>query len=234
MSAQEAVPEQEQAPVGLGEGMETANDRYKQSYASWFWGSIIVATVIHFAVFQFWPNMQAEDTSVASEELENIELPPEVEIPPPPEQISRPATPVVAEANIDEDITISPTTFEENPVEDLPPPPDEGEGDISDQPTFTPFTVKPDIKNRGEVQRALEREYPPLLRDAGIGGRILVWFFIDENGRVQQTQIKESSGHKALDEAALQVANVFEFTPALNRDKKVPVWIALPITFTTR
>jgi outer membrane biosynthesis protein TonB len=34
------------------------------------------------------------------------------------------------------------------------------------------------------VQRALERNYPPLLRDAGIGGTPVVWFFIDENGRV--------------------------------------------------
>jgi len=34
--------------------------------------------------------------------------------------------------------------------------------------------------------------------------------------------------------AALNVANVIEFTSALNRDKKVPVWISLPITFTTR
>ena len=230
MSAQEAVPEKR----GLGESMETANDRYKQSYANWFWGSVIVATVLHFGIFYFWPDMEAEDVSVNSEELENIELPPEVEIPPPPEQIARPATPVVADAgDIDEDITIAPTTFEDNPVEDLPPPPEDGGGDISETPTFTPYTVKPDIKNRREVQQALENQYPPLLRDAGVGGTVLVWFFIDENGRVQNTQIRESSGHNALDQAALEVAEVFEFTPALNRDKQVPVWIALPITFTT-
>ena len=36
-----------------------------------------------------------------------IELPPEIEIPPPPEAISRPATPVMATADIDDDITIA-------------------------------------------------------------------------------------------------------------------------------
>ncbi len=61
-----------------------------------------------------------------------------------------------------------------------------------------------------------------------------VWFQIDVEGSVQQTLVKTSSGHMALDEAALKVAGVIEFTPALNRDKRVPVWISLPITFTTR
>ena len=36
--------------------------------------------------------------------------------------------------------------------------------------------------NRADVVRAMEREYPPLLRDAGIGGTVRVYFFIDENG----------------------------------------------------
>ncbi len=195
---------------------------------------MIAATLLHFAFFQFFPDLTAEDVSFTADELEAIELPPEIEIPPPPEQISRPATPVVAEANIDEDITIAPTTFEDNPVENLPPPPEEGGSDISAAPTFTPFTVAPDIRNRTEVQRALQREYPPLLRDAGIGGTVQVWFFIDEDGLVQDTRVNQSSGHTALDEAAIKVAGVFRFSPALNRDKKVPVWVSLPITFTTR
>jgi len=232
MSEQETGVEASESSSLFASG-ETANDRFKKSFNNWFWGSIIVATVAHFALFALFPNMTAEDVSYASEELETIELPPEVEIPPPPEQIARPATPVVAEADVEEDITIAPTTFEDNPVEDLPPPPEEGGQDLSAQPTFTPYTVKPDIKNRSEVQRALEREYPPLLRDAGIGGTVLVWFFINEEGRVEQTQVRESSGQRALDQAALDVADVMEFTPALNRDKRVPVWISLPITFTT-
>ncbi|MCJ7627905.1 MAG: TonB family protein [Longimicrobiales bacterium] len=120
-------------------------------------------------------------------------------------------------------------------VVDLPPPP-EGvvSKDISARPTFTPFTVRPDIRNRTEVARALERAYPPLLRDAGIGGTIDVWFFIDDEGVVQRTALDKSSGHEALDNAALEVARVISFTPAMNGDKRVPVWISLPITFTTR
>jgi len=213
---------------------ETANDRLKRTFSSWFWGSMIAATVLHFGTFAFWPELTTEDFSFESEELEAIELPPEIEIPPPPQQISRPATPVMASAEIEEDITIAPTTFEENPVEDLPPPPEEGATDLSAAPTFTPFTVAPTIQNRREVIDAMTNEYPPLLRDAGIGGTVRVFFFIDENGIVQDFRIDQSSGHKALDDAALAVADVYRFSAALNRDKKVPVWVSFPITFQVR
>jgi periplasmic protein TonB len=213
---------------------ETANERLKRTFNSWFWGSMIVATVAHFGTFAFWPELTAEDFSFTAEELTAIELPPEIEIPPPPQQISRPATPVMASADIDEDITIAPTTFEENPIEELPPPPEEQGTDLSAAPTFTPFTVAPSIQNRSEVVRAMEREYPPLLRDAGIGGTVRVYFFIDETGKVGDFRVDQSSGHQALDDAALAVADVYRFTAALNRDKTVPVWVSFPITFQVR
>ncbi len=117
-------------------------------------------------------------------------------------------------------------------VDDLPPPPtNDGAVDLSSNPVFTPMTVRPEIGNRAEVQAALMREYPPLLRDAGIGGTVVVWFFVTETGQVADRRISESSGHTPLDEAALNVANVFQFTPAMNRDEAVAVWIQLPITF---
>lgn len=225
MTAAEAVPEILE---------ETANERLKRTFSSWFWGSMIAATLVHFGTFAFWPELNVDDFSFTSEELEAIELPPEIEIPPPPQQIARPATPVMATAEVDEDITIAPTTFEDNPIEDLPPPPEEQATDLSAAPTFTPFTVAPSILNRNDVVRAMEREYPPLLRDAGIGGTVTVYFFIDEGGAVQDYRIHESSGHQALDDAALAVAGVYRFSAALNRDKKVPVWVQFPITFQVR
>jgi protein TonB len=179
--------------------------------------------------------MTAANVAVDSEQLEILDLPPEIIIPPAPEAIARPATPVITTADIDEDITIPPTTFEDNPVDDLPPPPKEvTTTDISKTPTFTPMTVRPSVKNRVELERAMIREYPALLRDAGIGGTVNVWFYIDEEGQVLNTVVNQSSGHRALDEAALKVADIIEFTPALNRDRRVAVWISLPITFTTK
>ncbi len=118
----------------------------------------------------------------------------------------------------------------EPPITRAEPPeirPEEG-------PVFTPMTVRPEIRNRSEVQAALMREYPPILRDAGIGGTVVVWFFITEDGVVQDKRVSRSSGQVQFDEAALEVADVFRFSPALNRDHRVQVWIEVPITFQVR
>jgi protein TonB len=103
--------------------------------------------------------------------------------------------------------------------------------DITVAPTFTPFTVSPELLNRDEVGRALVRDYPPLLRDASIGGTTLLWFLIDEKGKVIKTTVKNSSGYAALDEAAARVASIMRFSPAKNRDTNVTVWIEIPIQF---
>lgn len=99
------------------------------------------------------------------------------------------------------------------------------------RPTFTPFTVEPRILNVDEVQTAMREAYPPELRAEGIGGTVEVYFFITEEGIVHDTRINGSSGHQALDDAALRVADVYRFSPALNRDERVAVWVAFPITF---
>ena len=119
-------------------------------------------------------------------------------------------------------------------VQKLPPPPEKVETDLSAAPAWTHVDVYPFLKNRDEVERALEREYPPLLRDAGIGGTVKVWFFINEAGELVKNQVHTSSGHQALDEAAMRIAGVYEFTPATKEDEPVPVWVALDITFKSR
>ena len=99
------------------------------------------------------------------------------------------------------------------------------------QPVFTPMTRRPELVNREDVQAALVAEYPPLLRNAGIGGSPTVHFFIDETGEVKRTQIAQRSGYPALDEAALRVAATMRFSPAWNRDERVSVWVEIPIIF---
>ncbi len=153
-----------------------------------------------------------------------------MEIPPPPEQISRPAVPVVAATELEEDITIAPTTFEENPVESLPPPPSDVSR-LGDRPVFTPYTVRPEIKDRQRAKEIMRQHYPQILQEAGIGGMVFVWVFIDTKGRVQNAQVQQGSGNAALDAAALEAVYELEFTPALNMDKLVEVWVAFPVTF---
>jgi TonB family protein len=208
---------------------------------SWSWAfstSLVVSVGAHFALFALNPQLGTGNLDVVTSELQMVDmLPPDIVIPPPPEVIARPATPVVASARVDENITIAPTTFEANPVYTLPPPPAaaaEADADIKAAPRFTPYTVKPELKNVDVIRQMLERNYPALLRDAGIGGTVLLWVFIDQEGVVQRTLVKNTSGYVAFDEAALNVAPEMKFTPALNRDLRVPVWLEIPLIFHTR
>ena len=72
------------------------------------------------------------------------------------------------------------------------------ERELGEAPTFTPHTVAPSITNRIAVVRAMEEAYPPLLRDAGIGGTVRLYFFIEADGEVAKVQIDQSSGHGLL------------------------------------
>ena len=99
------------------------------------------------------------------------------------------------------------------------------------RPTFTPREVEPQLRNREDFAATLERLYPAALKQAGIGGRTLLWVFVTEQGLVSAVRIYESSGTPQLDGAAVEAMRTAEFSPAENRGEPVPVWIALPVTF---
>jgi TonB family protein len=195
---------------------------------------MIAATLAHAAVLGFWPELHAADFTIEASELTAITMPPEITLPPPPEQIRRPASPVVTNARIDENITIPTTNLDEYVNQPLPAPRVQEQVDLSSQPTFTPMEVGPEIRNRDEFQRLLEAAYPPMLRDAGISGEVRLHFFINGEGVVEQVRLATGAVHEQFNDAALGVAPRLQFTPALNRGEPVPVWVELSIVFEPR
>ncbi len=218
-------------PTAEIENPTSANEAFKSHYQDWVGFGVIVAVAVHFAFFTLFPNLKAADLSGEVDAIEAIELPPEVQVPPPPEMIARPATPKVAATMVDEDVTIAPTTFESNPVENLAPPPAATGMNPEDRPTFIPYDVPPRLKNPDAIQKMLKQKYPPTLREARIEGKVVLWIFIDRTGEVQKAQVQQSSGYQAMDRAALECAGAMEFTPAKNRDKATPVWVQQAISF---
>ena len=91
--------------------------------------------------------------------------------------------------------------------------------------------MQPSVANPEALRSALERAYPGILRDAGIGGTVGLLVRIDAHGRVLEAKIGHSSGYRALDDAALRVSGILRFHPALNRDTPVSVWVRIPVTF---
>lgn len=227
-----AISEHEFLPVS-DEEAPTANDRFKSHYGLILPTAVLVSVLVHMALFALFPSFRAADFDLEPDALAAIELPPEVRIPPPPEAIQRPATPRVSADILDEDITIAATTFEENPASELAPPPPDVEVDPSEQPVYIDRDTEPRLLNAQEMLSLLGRLYPRALQEAGIGGEVLMWVYVDENGNPANAQINRSSGYAQLDDTALAIAERMRFSPAMLRDRPVAVWIAQPISFST-
>lgn len=92
---------------------------------------------------------------------------------------------------------------------------------------------KPKLTNAAEVQRLLQRLYPPLLRDAGITGQATIKFVVDAEGRVDPGTISVvSATHDAFGEASTKVGEKLKFKPAKVGGRPVPVLVTMPITWT--
>ena len=206
----------------------TANDRFKRASPHSTRIGLLVAVFLHLGLFVLVQPFEAADMGSVTNEIESIRLPPEVRIPPPPEAIARPARPRVASIDISPDITIAPTVPDRVP-KGLPPRP--RVPDVSERPTLIPFDTPPVMLNPAEVLQALEREYPPTLKDAGIEGRVELWIYLSEDGIVERSEVKTSSGNPLLDEAAGRVIPAMRFSPARNRDRVTAVWVSQWVTF---
>ena len=73
--------------------------------------------------------------------------------------------------------------------------------------------------------------YPELAREAGIEGKIFVRAFINTKGIVTATKIVKGLPNTGLDEAAVRAIKKSRWYPARQRDKKVGIWLTIPVDF---
>lgn len=105
-------------------------------------------------------------------------------------------------------------------------PPDQGTYDLSS------VEEQPGLQNASEVQRTLVRNYPPLLRDAGVGGTVQVKMRVNEDGRVDASSVEIlETSHEQFGDAARRVVERMRFRPAKVNGRAVRVWVILPVTF---
>jgi protein TonB len=175
-------------------------------------------------LFYLFPRFLGEAEKVATtfqEEIETFDIPQteQIKIPEPP---ARPSVPIASEDDFfDEDITIEDTDLED--FEDWVAPSNESGPDDK----FIPYDQAP----RPKIPLGDLIVYPELAREAGIEGKIFVRAFINTKGIVTATKIVKGLPNTGLDEAALNAIKKSRWYPARQRDKKVGIWLTIPVDF---
>jgi protein TonB len=76
--------------------------------------------------------------------------------------------------------------------------------------------------------------YPARSRRAGEQGWVVMRVLVDRTGRPAQVSVAQSSGHPALDEAALSAVRASLLRPYSENGVPQPVWVLMPIDFVLR
>lgn len=105
--------------------------------------------------------------------------------------------------------------------------------------TPTPVQKKPDTfiapSSDAEYLHNPEPDYPLIARRRGWQGLTLLEVTVSVEGRPLSVRIKKSSGHDALDNAALAtVKGFYRFAPASRNGEKVEATVDVPIRFSLR
>ena len=199
-----------------------------------------LALTIVLLILAFRMDLRSESTmqvTMAEQEvvqMEDIVQTQQDQRPPPP---PRPPVPVEVpndEILEDADLDLDASLDLDAPLADLPPPPpppptqtqqvEEVEPEI-----FVIVEQMPElIGGLPELQKLIT--YPEIAKKAGVEGRVIVQFVVNEQGAVVDPVVVRGIG-AGCDEEAIRAVQQARFTPGKQRGKPVRVKMSLPITF---
>lgn len=171
-------------------------------------------------------------------DLATIVEPPPPDLPPPEFPVAKldiPPPPEMPEPVIPPPVP-KPKPPEPRPVQKATPRPATPAAPVDSQPqqaavaaSTAPRTVQ--VSQLGWLV-APNPVYPTRSRRAGEQGTVMVRAFVDIAGRPSQVSLQTSSGHAALDEAAVSAVRAAQFRAYAEGGRAQPVWVHVPIKFT--
>lgn len=162
-------------------------------------------------------------------EIEEIITTIQQQTPPPPPRPSIPMEVPNDEVLLDEILDLGAELNFDDLYLAMPAPPPADADDEEDIEIFVVVERMPDLI--GGLEGLQGRiVYPEIARLAGIEGRVMVQFVIDEQGRVHDPVVVRGIGG-GCDEAAIEAVRSARFTPGMQRGRPVKVRYTLPITF---
>jgi protein TonB len=196
-----------------------ANTEFKLKYRKYFDIALSISLALHVLAFAIMPTIQINPYKTETDELEVIEIPPEIEIPPPPKDIARPKIPVeTLDEDVEEEETIDDTDLDMDNLPDAPPPPPPRRGD------FAVYDDPPKPK------KATFPEYPTMAKQAEMEGEVVLKVWVNERGRVTRVEVI-SSDSPVFNDAAVEAVRQWEFEPAMMSGNPVAAPVLQRIVF---
>lgn len=204
----------------------TVQQMVKRGYTKLLRFALGASVVILGVVFVYSPVYNPSPYKLEEEVFEVVEIPDDIEIPPPPQEVEMPKVPVqieISDEASDED-TIEDTSFDF--TDDIPLP----SGDMAGggPKVFYAFDEAPT-----PIFMATPR-YPEMAREAEMEGVVLVLIFVDERGNVFNVQVLRSTVPQILIDEAEKAAWKCRFKPGKQRQMPVKTTISVPFQFQVR
>ena len=92
--------------------------------------------------------------------------------------------------------------------------------------------IPPQMLDRGRAEMLLQQAYPLYLQRRGIGGQLSLRLWVDANGNAGLANVSRGSGVRDLDRAAIDIAPLLRFEPAMRGGTPFATWIEFPVVFT--
>ena len=118
----------------------------------------------------------------------------------------------------------------EEAVEEAPPPPKQAAMPAAEDNNSLGAPITPPQMNANPLNNPAPA-YPSLSRRLGEQGIVLLEILILADGSVGEVRIKESSGHKRLDETAAKAVKRWRYMPARRGDTAIEYWYLQPVEF---
>ena len=202
----------------------------KLKYQKTFNLGLAASFVIHATVAAMYPTFDIQAGPRTKEQIviqmEDLPETRQIERPPPP---PRPAVPIETESDdVPDDVTIESTDldFDEAPIDLPPPPPPSASLAPADEEEILEFFSVEEVPR---IKQQVKPVYPEVARKAMLEGRVFLRFVVGKDGRVKQVIVLR--GPEIFREAAIDAVSQFRFSPAIQNDKPVRVWMSMPITF---
>ncbi len=219
---------------------KTNKANIKQDYGLFVQVGLVITLLLLVLAFRAsWQTGEVEN--LAPQEQEQIEMEEiirteQIERPPPPPKPPEPVEVPDEEELEDVDLNLdADLDLDAAPANLPPPPPPPAPTQRQEEPEPEIFVVveqQPELIG-GLADLQAKIQYPEIAKRAGVEGRVIVQFVVDEQGNVRDPFVVRGIG-AGCDEEALRAVRTAKFKPGKQRGKAVKVQMTLPITFRLR